>query len=90
MQPKNTAQGADGFLRGIALNIRFFFFVIILSLRIPKLVIFAVFVGDELIMGTLLDYAALMKNRNIVAETAGGKAVTYINGGFVTDYFIKF
>ena len=41
-------------------------------------------------MAPLLDDLSLMKNRNLIAELAGGETVTDINRGFISHNVVKF
>ena len=48
---------------------------VILSLGVPKLVIFSAFIGQKIFVATVLNNAAVIKNYDIVTEAAGGKTV---------------
>ena len=46
----------------------------------PQLVVFATLVGQQFLVGALLDDHALVEHGDLVAELAGGQAVADIDG----------
>ena len=56
-----------------------FFFVVILRLRVPELIIFSAFIGKEPVVRADLNNGAVIEQGNLVAKAAGGKPVTYID-----------
>ena len=48
---------------------------VILRLSIPQLIVFSALVAEQSVMRAALDYAAGIKDRNAVTETAGSKTV---------------
>ena len=56
-----------------------FFFIVILRLRVPELIIFSALVGKEPVVRADLNNGAVIEHGNLIAEAAGGKPVTYID-----------
>ena len=55
----------------------------------PQLVVPAQAVGNQLIVAAPLNQPALVKDEDIAAKPAGGKAVGNVNGCFVPDNLIE-
>ena len=56
---------------------------VVLGLGHPEGVILAALIGQQGVMGPLLDHLAMVKDCNLVAEPAGGQPVADVDGGFV-------
>ena len=64
-------------------------FCVVLSLRVPKLVIFSAFIGQKIFVATVLNNATVMENYDIITEAAGGKTVADIDSGLISGYCVK-
>lgn len=59
------------------------FLRVILGLRVPQLIVFSGGVGQQALVGALLDDLAVVKDGDLIAELAGGQPVADVDGRFV-------
>lgn len=65
-------------------------FPVVFCLRFPQLPVFSCIYGEQLCVAAALNQTALFKDGNIVAETAGSKAMADVNRRPARKYGVKF
>ena len=62
---------------------------VVLGLGHPEGVVFAALIGQQGVMGALLDHLAVVKDGDLVAELAGGQPVADVDGSLVPGNVVE-